>query len=164
MAEREYIITLINDTDTGGGKPVAGEQSDGSGKAAKNIGAGGGTQTAITAGLVAWRTVKPWVNQTISHQMNVVNLRDGSTELAQRRQFGYQVATQAVGIVESTLAGFAVGNVAGAIVGAVVGVGHTLLSYANNQQMINERRTLENRSLQMNYIRAGARGSRASYE
>ena len=163
MAQREYVIRMINDTGGGKKKTVAGDD-DNTGRTAQGISSRSGTQNAVTSGLVAWRTVKPWINQMATHQLNVASIRDASTELAQRRQFGYQIATQAIGVVESMAAGFAVGNVAGAAIGLAVGLGHTLLSYANNQQIINERRNLENRSLQMNYIRAGARGSRASYE
>lgn len=162
MAQREYVIRMINDTGGGKRKTVAGDD-DNTGRTAQST-QGGGTRNAAITGLVAWRTVKPWINQMATHQLNVASIRDGSTELAQRRHFGYQIATQTIGVVESMAAGFAVGNVAGAAIGLAVGLGHTLMSYANNQQIINERRNLENRSLQMNYIRAGARGSRASYE
>lgn len=162
MAQREYVIRIVNDAGNGKRKTVAGDD-DNTGRTAQST-QGGGTRTAAITGLVAWRTVKPWINQMATHQLNVASIRDGSTELAQRRQFGYQIATQTIGVVESMAAGFAVGNVAGAAIGLAVGLGHTLMSYANNQQIINERRNLENRSLQMNYIRAGARGSRASYE
>lgn len=162
MAQREYVIRIVNDAGNGKKKTVAGDD-DNTGRTAQSTQGGGTRNTAIT-GLVAWRTVKPWINQMATHQLNVASIRDGSTELAQRRQFGYQIATQTIGVVESMAAGFAVGNVAGAVIGLAVGLGHTLMSYANNQQIINERRNLENRSLQMNYIRAGARGSRASYE
>lgn len=163
MAQREYVIRIVNDAGNGKRKTVAGDD-DNTGETARSTNQTQSGQGAVAAGLVAWRTVKPWINQALTHELNVVNIRDGSTELAQRRQFGYQIATQSVGIIESMAAGYAVGNVAGAAIGLAVGVGHTLLSYANNQQIINERRNLENRSLQMNYIRAGARGSRASYE
>lgn len=75
-----------------------------------------------------------------------------------------QVASEAIGFGESVLTGYAIGNVPGAIIGGVMSLGHTLLSISQKAQTINEQRSLENRSIQLNYIRAGALGSRAKYE
>lgn len=121
-------------------------------------------QIGIGKGLVAFNLAKPWINQVASHEISMVELRTGSKEAQQKAQFAYSVANQAFGFGASILTGFAVGNVPGAIIGALTNVGHTLISLDQRERTINLQRSLESRTLQMNYVRAGAGGSRKGYE
>ena len=167
MAEREYVITIKNETNAPAKQTIAGEAGQTSGGAVANAKSGGNgstTQTALAKGLVAWRTMKPWINQAVSAKLNIVSIREGSTELAQKRQYAYQIASQAVSFGESVLAGAAVGGIGGAFVGAGISLGHQLITYFNNQRAIEARQAIEQQTLNMNYIRAGARGSRSRNE
>ena len=168
MAEREYIITIKNETGAPAKQTIAGEAGQTSGGAVANAKSGGGngstTQTALAKGLVAWRTVKPWINQAVSAELNIVSIREGSTELAQKRQYAYQLASQTISFGERVLTGAAVGGIGGAFVAAGIGIAHQLLSYYNNQRAIEARQAIEQQTLNMNYIRAGARGSRSKNE
>jgi hypothetical protein len=107
---------------------------------------------------------KPWINQVASHEISMVELRTGSREAQQKTQFTYDVASKVVGFGTSILSGYAVGNVPGAIIAGLVNIGHTVVSYAQKEETINLKRSLESRTLQMNYVRAGAGGSRRAYE
>ena len=121
-------------------------------------------QIAVGKGLVAYNLAKPWINQVVSHEISLVELRTGSREAQQKTQFAYDVASKVGGLFTSVLSGYAVGNVPGAIVAGLVNIGHTVVSYAQKEETINLQRSLESRTLQMNYVRAGAGGSRRAYE
>ena len=168
MAECEYVITIKNETGAPAKQTIAGEAGQTSGEAVANAKSGGGngstTQTALAKGLVACKTMKPWINQAVSAELNIVSIREGSTELAQKRQYAYQVASQAISFGESVLAGAAVGGIVGAFVGAGIGIAQQLITYYNNQRAIEARQAIEQQTLNMNYVRAGARGSRSRNE
>lgn len=140
-------------------KAVAGSKAstDSQNKEKKTLSEG---QKALGKSLVALQKVKSWINPVISHEINMVELRTGRREYARKIQFGYEIAQQGLGIVESIAMGYAVGNVWGAVIGAVGGIGHTAMNYIQRQDEINTQQSLENISLQENRIRAGAGGSR----
>ena len=110
--------------------------------------------------MVSYNAVKSFATQIVNHEVSMVELRTGSNELQQRANFINQTIQQGIGIIESTVTGALVGGLPGAIFGAVVGVAHTLIGYAQNQEKINTQKALEDVSLGMNYIRAGVNGSR----
>ena len=119
---------------------------------------------SLAKGLVAYKKIKPWVNKIASFEISQVELRTGAREQQQKIEFGYQIANEVVGIAESAAMGFIVGNVPGAIIGTVLSIGQNLLSIAQRQNSINTRKSIENTSIQMNYIRAGTGGSRRTNE
>ena len=139
-------------------KAVAG-QTDG-GSSPQQAAQSGGGKESLLAGLVAWQKVKPWVNRVASHNVNMVELRTGSRDLQQRYSFAYQIATDTANLAESVLMGFAVGNVAGAVVGGLMSVAGKIINIVQRQDEINTKQSIENVSVQMNYIRAGAGGRR----
>lgn len=160
----QYEIVIKNETVEDNESPVA-EPSPGGKKEKKskeNKPSKSGGQLAVTTGLVAWQQVKPWITQVASHEINMVELRTGRREYAQKTQLTYKIVGDVVGLGESILAGFAVGNIPGAIVGALLNVGHTAINIAQKQDRINTEKSLENISLEQNYIRAGVNGSRRS--
>ncbi len=111
-------------------------------------------------GMVAYRTVKSFSTQIINHEVSMVELRTGSKELQERASFINQIAQQGLGIIESAVTGAMLGGLAGALIGTALSVTHQAIGYAQAQNRIDNQRTLENNSIEMNYIRAGARGSR----
>ena len=151
-----YEFVISNDTNDSTRSPVAGE----GGENPKNGNGLTKAQKAVGLGLVALNKAKPWINQVISHELNLVDLRTGRREYAQRIQFNYQVANQLFGVAESALTGYAVGNIPGAVIGMAVSTAHTVINYAQKQDTINTEQALENISLSQNRIRAGVGGSR----
>lgn len=160
-----YEIIIKNETEDSDGasenKAVAGNNSSTEKKEKKQLSAG---QVAVGKGLVAFKMAQPWINQIASHEVSLVELRTGSREAQQKAQFTYDVANKVVGFGTSILTGYAVGNIPGAIVAGLLNIGHTIVSYAQKEETLNLQRSLESRTLQMNYIRAGAGGSRRAYE
>lgn len=155
-----YEIIIKNETRKKKKSPVAEPTPSEEKKSSQDKQEKSAGQTAVTAGLVAWNQVKPWITQTVSHEVNMVELRTGRREYAQKTQLTYQIVSDVVGIGESALAGYAVGNIPGAIIGAVLGLGHKLANLSQQQDRINTERMLENVSIQQNRIRAGVSGSR----
>lgn len=161
MAEsRTYTFIIKNQTDSG--KTAVASSTPKTESKPQNTEIG--NKDILAAGLVAYHKVMPWVNQIVGNENSMVELRTGATEEMQKVQFGWQIASGGLGIAASIATGFAVGNVPGAIIGAVVSIGHKAIDIAQNYTRLNTQKTLENRTLTANYIRAGARGTRANYE
>lgn len=160
----EYKIIIENNTGKSGeSKAVAGNESTDLVNNPKNS-EGLGGKDVLKAGLVAYGKAKPWIKKVASHEISMVELRTGSREAQMKSEFIYDIACAGVDVVESGLMGFAIGNVPGAIVSIGLSVASKGISIAQNVDRLNSQRNLENESIQRNYIRAGARGSRASYE
>ena len=156
-----YEFIIKNQTDDAEDIPVASPSGNGSKKASKEEKKKKSDgQLAVSAGLVAWNVAKPWVTQAVSHEVNMVELRTGRREYAQKTQLTYQIANDVVGLGESILAGYAIGNIPGAIIGAITNVGHTIVNIAQKQNRIDTEKTLENITISQNVIRAGTSGSR----
>lgn len=160
---RDYQITVKK---TGGvGKansPIANDQNESDSDKGKGL-LSKDAAKAFMGGMVAYRTVKSFANQIISHNVSMVQLRTGSNEQQERANFTRDMVSKGVSVLETGLmAGLVTGNVVGFVAGVAIGVTSQLVSYAQNQDRINTQRTLENQSIQLNYIRAGARGSRGA--
>lgn len=161
MAET-YKFVIENNGEVTRNDPVAGNKS-GDGKDSSGINKGILSKDGAKAFgkvMVAYGTVKSFATQIINHEVSLVELRTGSRELQERANFANEVGQKAWNLVESVGSGALVGGWIGAIVGGVLSIGHTALGYMQNQNRINTARTVENVGLQMNYIRAGANGSR----
>ena len=115
----------------------------------------------FAAGMVAYRQVKSFATQILNHKVSTVQLRRGSNELQERANFMNQLAQKGVGVLEGALTGAMIGGGIGAIVGVTLSVAHTAIGVAQAQQTLELQNTLENVGLNMNYIRAGASGSRS---
>lgn len=157
-----YTITLKTDNLTGGTSAISGESSVSDTAKGNGLLSKEGAK-AFATGMVAYRTVKSFATQIINHEVSLVELRTGSRELQQRTSFYNEIAQKGVGILEKTMMGAFVGGGVGAFIGLMLGTTHEIIGYAQNQQRIDTERNLENQSLQRQYIRAGARGSR-NYE
>lgn len=158
MADRTYTLIIKNE-ESEQKDAVAGMSN--SKTSAKNDKKNSGGDP-VKAGIVAWRTVKPFISSAISHRNNMVLLETGSVEYTQKLQFEQQVSFAALGFVESMLMGFAVtgGNPAGAIVGATIAFMGQMQQITNNQDRLNKESALEYQSISRNGIRSGISGSR----
>ena len=160
MPTYDIFLRNLSNEETGN-KAIAGSQSTENSKPKSKTTPG---QDALKGGLVAWQKAKGWINKVASHELSMVELRTGSTEAQQKADFIYQLANEGIGTVESALMGLAIGNVPGALIGIGTDLLGKVVSYSQKADKLNTSRNLENESIQRNYIRAGARGSRASYE
>lgn len=123
-------------------------------------GGGGSLKTALGA-VFSYATVKSFATQQINYSVSLTGLRTGSNELQQKASFYNQIIQKGVGAAETVAAGAAAGGWVGAVIGLGVSTAHTLIGFSQAQNTINLNRTLENRSLEMTRIRAGAQGSRS---
>lgn len=153
MAEsHNYSLTIKNETESGGSSPIAGQNnvpqetpSEDKLKA-----------STVVKGLVSFNSfVKPFAQPIIKHSLQTVSLRTGGQEMQQRMQFAYSVGEQALGIIESTAIGLAVGNLPGALLGLATGILTTVINFANQADTIALERNLENISLRGMNVRAG---------
>ena len=157
--ERNYTITLKNDTSTSKSNPIANNEGKSDTQNAKESVSKENIKALGTA-LVAYRTVKSFAVQNINYNVSTVALRTGSNEMQERANFINSMAQKGVGIIESVGIGFATGGAVGAIAGLLLSTAHTAVSYMQAQNTINLQQQLENQSITANYIRAGANGSR----
>ena len=155
--ERNYTLTIKAENLTGARtSPIAGDNNaeQGQGLLSKE-------QAKVFAkGMAAYHTVKSFATQTINYRVSTVSLRTGSNELQQRAEFINDVVQKGVGIIETIGAGALVGGLPGAAVGLAVGTLHTAIGFMQNQDRIDKQYALEQETIQRNFIRAGARGSR----
>ena len=166
MAEyekRNYTITIKAENITNKRKAVAGDNKPSDTEERKGILTEEGKK-AFAKGLVAYGVVKSFATQIINHEVSMVQLRTGSNELQERANFINQTAQKAVGILEGGIAGAMVGGLPGFIAGLALSTTHSLLSYQQNVQRLDTEQAVESVGLGMNFIRAGAGGSRRSYE
>lgn len=162
MADREYTITLKN-SGVGSNKksPISKTTNKSATETAKDVTASNkGTSTAF--GLVAYHKVKSFATQVINHEVSLVGLRTGSNELQGRASFNNSIVQQGVNFAENIAVGAMMGGPWGAVAGAVASVGQAVFSYSLKQDTINTQKAVENVSLQMNIMRAGANGSRGN--
>lgn len=115
---------------------------------------------AFMKGFAAYKTVKSFVTQAVNYEVSIVSLQTGSQELQQKAEFINSVVQQGVGILETVGAGALVGGLPGALIGLTLGTMHTVIGYAQKANTLNLQNALEVQSIERNYIRAGALGSR----
>lgn len=159
MAKKNvYHIYIENKTDTGN-SPIAG-QDGASGNSSANATSEASASSGKLTFAVAYRTVKSFVAQSVNNEIGKVQLRTGSARLQEKANFINQVVQTSWNFGESIVAGAMFGGLPGAIIGGTISALHTIVTYANNQNVINLNRSIENQSRELNYIRAGAQGSR----
>lgn len=169
MAEsRVYELIIKNETNeqsAGASSAVAGATTPSSSASASSASSGGiltkdRARTYMQA-MTAWHTIKSFATQQINHDVSLVELRTGSRDMQERANFYNQIAQKGFGILEMTATGALVGGLPGALAGLALSTAHTVIGYAQRQQTLNTQQELENRSLDMLRMRAGAQGSRS---
>ena len=165
MAESYTITIQLGGSESQGAtEAVAGVNSpSASASAEASVPSGGDNVLAkkYLTGMFAYRTLKSFAVQQINYQVSTTALRTGSNELQQRAEFQNQLIQKGVGILESTVIGLKLGSLPGALLGLSLSTAHTLIGYEQNQNTLNMQKVLENRSLELTRIRAGAQGSRS---
>ena len=155
--DRTYVIRLENATGSQPDSPIANDSSEKPSKGLLNK----EEARAFMKGYVAYKTVKGFASQIVSHEVSMVQLRTGSNELQERANFQRQVGSRALSVLEQgVMMGLVTGNVGGFVAGVFIGGAQQLIEWSQNQNRINTERALENQTIMRNYIRAGAQGSR----
>jgi hypothetical protein len=162
MADREYSITIeVKGGVDGKNSPISGDNGSNTTDDAKSGGfLSKGQAKDFGKALTAYHFAKSFTDQIFTHEVSMVELRTGSGELQQRANFNLEVGQKIIGGIESIAVGAAVGGLPGALLGMTTSAAHWAISYNQKVETLNTQRTLENQSIQMNYIRAGASGSR----
>lgn len=161
--DRQYQIVIENKGGTGkANSPIANDQNESDSDKGKGL-LSKSAAKAYVAGYAAYTKVKSFASQIYSHEVSMVQLRTGSNEEQERANFTRDMLSKGLNMLEAgAMTALVTGNVLGFAIGAGITVAQTLISYGQNQDRINTQRTLENQSIQLNYIRAGARGSRGA--
>lgn len=157
--QRNYSITIKADKLSSKRKAVAGNNSDSDSDDRKGLLSKEGAK-AYAKGLVAYHTVKSFATQVVNHEVSMVQLRTGSNELQERANFINQTVQKGIGILEGGIAGAMVGGLPGFLIGTTLSLMHSVIGYGQAVNRLNTENTLENQSIVMNIVRAGARGSR----
>lgn len=93
----------------------------------------------------------------VTHQINTIEARTGNSRLQQQCNFAYSTAKSLIG---ATVSGAMMGGVPGALIGLSSAIIMQGVQVAMAQQQINIARSVEDVSLSMARIRAGASGNR----
>lgn len=156
MPEREYVITIKNTTRNGEKKPkVAGDNEEKKDPKKKDDDAIKGVSA-----MTAYSYAKAFVAQTVSHEVNMVELRTGATEYAQKVQYAWEVTQRVYSAGETIASGAAVGGGWGAVIGIAVAGMREIVSSIQRVDTLNTKRHLENESLARGLRRAGTNQSR----
>lgn len=159
MSDRNYSITIEVVDKTEDKNPISGNKSKSDTETGKGILSKKGAK-AWGKGLVAYHYAKSFTDQIASHEISMVELKTGSRELQERANFAYNIGQKTISATETIVTGALVGGLPGALMGLVTSLLHNALSYQQRVNTINTNKSIENVSIQMNYIRAGANGSR----
>lgn len=100
-----------------------------------------------------------YVNKAVTTSINLVELRTGRSTYQEQLNWTYSTALKGLGIVGSIAAGFVTGNPL-LIIGGLATAADTAIDYGIAQQTLNLERRVENISIGMANIRAGAGGDR----
>ncbi len=154
MAEREYKITLVNDTG-------AGEESKSTATNVFNDGAKDENKNkSIFSKMAAVKYAANVADRVITSSINMVSLRTGHEALQQRIHTNYGYAKKGIGIITSMVQGGMVAGVPGALINGALNVGSELVNLAIRQNEINVARQQESITQYLNQIRIGTSGGR----
>lgn len=77
---------------------------------------------------VASKTVQPFIQQTVSSISSQISMVSGKKSVSEKINFGMNIASQAMSVVSTATAGFAMGKTLGIGGGAGVGLGLTIMA------------------------------------
>lgn len=127
MAEKQFVIRIENNTQSGAGQKVGGaggianRTNNGAQNAKKKLSPSDKIEQRLAKMLTPAaiiRGAKSIVDQVGNHHVSLVEIRTGSKEQQQRISFAYNTAS---GFVDSAMSGAGVGLVLGGPVGAGIG-------------------------------------------
>ena len=149
MATYEFVIK----NESGG--PPSPTAPDGTPKKQKNQNTDG--INPRRAAIASYGIAKQVANTLYTHHVNTVELRTGNSEYQQRLQFHKDIMDRSVNILESIAAGAIIGGgVPGALIGAATSISMMGIQVAQNSDRIITQQSLENISIGLANVRAGA--------
>ncbi|MBQ4509787.1 MAG: hypothetical protein II984_03595 [Clostridia bacterium] len=154
MAEKEYRITLVNDT--GGG-----EESKSTATNVFNDGAKDENKNkSIFSKMAAVKYAANVADRVITSNINMVSLRTGHEALQQRLHTHYGYAKKGISFVTSVVQGAMVAGAPGALINGALNIGNELVNLAIRQNEISVARQQESITQYLNQIRIGANSGR----
>lgn len=154
MATYEFIIK--NDASEGSKSPTAPQDTPQKPKGTNNDGI-----SPRKAAMASYGIAKQVINSVYTHQVNTTELRTGNSEYQQRLQFHKEIMDRAFGIGESIAMGAILGGgVPGALIGAATSVTMMGVQIAQKADRIATQQSVENISIGLADVRAGAMGDR----
>lgn len=159
MAERQYTITLKNETGEDASRQTTAPTPDGA-----NAGQGSKSDEEKSFKFTKGTAIKAFAINTakkaVSTQINTIALRTGYEEKQQEMQFAYSAVNRgatmlgAIGIAAMT------GNLGMALIGSALFIANDAVNYLQRKQEIEYARSVENNSIFLNQIRMGAGSNR----
>lgn len=110
---------------------------------------------------VATKTVQPFITQTTTSISNRISLVSGKKSVAEKINFGMNIATKAINTVSTATAGYAMGKTMGigGVKGTMLAIAVSLvskgISFAFESAELNANRQMQNLQAQMIQGRAG---------
>lgn len=156
-----YEIIIRNDTEEQS-SPVAGQNQTSSGRISTAPSGNANTKNSknLPFAYVAYSRVAPYVNNYVSHKLNMVHIQTGANEFSARIQEAWSFASATIEVAADTAIGLYMGQGPGAVVGFAVGVAKQGISLAQRTQTLQMEKTVESVSLDIARRRAGVSGSR----
>jgi hypothetical protein len=153
MATYEFIIK--NESSDVVKSPTAPQATPKKSKAPSNEGI-----SPRKAAIASYGIAKQIINSVYTHQVNTTELRTGNSEYQQRLQFHKDLMDRAFNLGESLVAGFMLGGGVGALIGAATSVTMMGVQIAQKADRIATQQSVENISIGLADVRAGAMGDR----
>ena len=158
MSDREYVITIRNETDENESVQTTAptQQGTGDGESKEEKKEKFKLGKAVALGGMAVSVA----DRIVSQQHNTITLRTGYEEKQQKAQFAYSIAKKSTLSLGAVGLGLLTGNGVSALFGVALAGANMLVDYAMRQQEINYARQVENNSIFLNQIRMGAGSNR----
>lgn len=153
MTDREYIITIRNETDEDVNVKTTAPTQQGTEQSNPEKEE---TKFKFTKATALKGFAVSVADRIVSQQINTIALRTGYEEKQQREQFTYSMAKKSALSLGALGMGLKTGNFGVALFGVALAGANMLVDYALRQQEINYARQVENNSIFPNQIRMGA--------
>ena len=163
---QEYIITIRTEG-TGEGNENVGKKAPSSattkdgGKVAKNEKSAGQKLAQGVIRSAAFNYAKRAIGTISEARVGTIQLRTGQIQYQEQQQVILGYVQQGIGIAESAIMGYAVGNIPGAIISGVATAAFKGISIGLESQRLEMQKTIESIGRDQAMIRAGASGGRA---
>jgi hypothetical protein len=159
MAERQYVITIKNETDEDASRQTTAPTPDGGGT-------GQGSKSdeeknfKFTKGTAFKAFAINTAKKAFSTQINTIALRTGYEEKQQEMQFAYSAVNRGATMLGAIGIGAMTGNLGMALIGSALFIANDAVNYFQRKQEIEYARAVENNSIFLNQIRMGAGSNR----
>ena len=159
MAERQYVITLKNETGEDASRQTTAPTPDGNG-AGQESKSEKEKQFKFTKGTAIKAFAISTAKKAVSTQINTIALRTGYEEKQQEMQFAYSAVNRGATMLGAIGMAAMTGNLGMALIGSALFIANDAVNYLQRKQEIEYARAVENNSIFLNQIRMGAGSNR----